>query len=77
MKIGEKVSWESQSNGKWSTKTGEIVGVVKAGAMPSKNYQAVSKRPKNYQYKGRDNKSYIVKVGEKLYWPRETSLKSV
>jgi len=67
MKKGDTVSWISQAQGYVKHKTGVIVRVL-----------APDERPSPREVKGagwgRDHESYIVKVGNKLYWPRVSAL---
>ena len=65
-KVGDKVSWTSQSAGVTKTKTGVVVEVLPAGCKTGRKFGAP-----------RDHESYLVKVGrsEKLYWPRVCHLK--
>jgi len=67
MKIGDKVTWESQAGGYRKTKIGEIVDVVPAGNRPSvDNFPDLHKAGVGW---GRNHRSYVVRVGKKHYWP--------
>lgn len=85
MKIGDKVTWESQAAGSTTTKTGEIYVIVPAGKTPYEAMNTVQRRsnyPKRYDGWPRDHESYIVKVKKGktdkampvLYWPRVKGL---
>lgn len=54
-------------------KSGEIIGIVKAGETPDltkKDFYDLHKRGLS-QAKARDKKSYLVSDGVQLYWPKE------
>jgi hypothetical protein len=58
--VGDKVTWESQSAGKWKEKVGVVERVIPKG-----------ERAKVYNPGApRDHESYQVKVGSRRYWPR-------
>lgn len=81
MKVGDRVTWESQSGSFKTTKTGMIVAVVPPKMGPSRFI------PEGYACNSkdgfgicRDHETYLVKVdgkGRKLYWPRVQWLKAV
>jgi hypothetical protein len=74
--IGDRVVWESQAQGRWKTKQGKVVAVVPA-------YERASRYvPDGYNKvdgwgMSRNHESYIVAVGQNLYWPRVSALKVV
>lgn len=76
-KKGDKVKWESQSQGHVKTKTGVIVAIVGKRRSPIDicPVQYSSKRIKNLSW--RSHRSYLVQVGRygALYWPRVKHLK--
>ena len=75
MKIGDKVTWQSQAGGDWRSKIGEVVEVVPPNHRP--------KTKKKDNGTPRDHESYVVRakaVGTRtktarLYWPRVSKLK--
>jgi len=69
MKVGDKVKWSSQAQGKWKTKEGVVTRIVPTGKL-------ANLKPSNTCLP-RDHESYVVKVGKKLYWPRVAALKLV
>lgn len=82
MKVGDKVTWSSQSGGFRKTKHGVVVAVVPAGEHP---WGKGKGRDTIYVPEGfyldtdgwcRDHESYLVQVGKskKLYWPRAKHL---
>jgi len=84
MKIGDIVTWTSQSAGLTKKKTGTILAVVPAGHDPAKIADAVDPiHPWSrfyYQLSGcfgnpRDHDSYLILVGPVIYWPRVSLLK--
>ena len=63
-KIGDIVTWRSQSSSYYKTKIGNIKAVVPAGESAGNyGYQADMVLPRNHE-------SYLVLVKNKLYWPR-------
>ena len=69
MKIGDIVTWTSQSQGFVRTKTGVIMAVVPAGGEADRFGKIGSVgMPRNHE-------SYLVRVEAKLYWPRVSKLK--
>lgn len=72
-KLNDIVTWESQSGSYSKIKTGSIVQIVQAGERPSR-----VAFPDLYSSGcgfGRKGISYVVKVGNKHYWPRTCHLK--
>ena len=63
MQIGDTVSWSSQRK----QKTGVIIEAVRPFSAPSQHYglRATAKR---------SSTSYVVKVGNKYYWPHRSKL---
>lgn len=78
---GDAVSWSSQAAGYTRTKTGVVVQVVPAGAMPDR--QRFERLYKGAGVGGpRDHESFVILVPGKtskaagtLYWPRAAGLK--
>ena len=73
---GDEVRWASQAQGTWKRKQGTVVAVVPAGMCPS-DFQAVlvtGRVPSGGFGQPRNHESYLVKVGNKLYWPRTSQL---
>ena len=70
MEIGDTVSWTSQAGGFSKMKTGVIVEAVLPHRSPDAKYnlQTLSKR---------SSTSYVVKVGNKYYWPYRSLLKTM
>jgi hypothetical protein len=72
-KVGDMVTWSSQSQGAWKQKTGTIVEVIHPMFDPSKQ-----KYPELWTGagpgRGRKNLSYIVRVGDRHYWPVASKL---
>ncbi len=73
-KVGDQVSWSSQSGGYVKSKSGTVAEVVPAKRSPSRElFDAL--------YKGagvglpRDHQSYVVMVGSRPYWPRALALR--
>ena len=66
MEIGDTVSWSSQRK----QKTGVIIEAVRPFSAPSQHYglQTTAKR---------SSTSYVVKVGNKYYWPHRSLLKTI
>ena len=66
MQIGDTVSWSSQRK----QKTGVIIEAVRPFSAPSQQYglRATAKR---------SSTSYVVKVGNKYYWPYRSLLKTM
>jgi hypothetical protein len=70
-RVGDNVSWKSQSQGNWKTKRGVIYSIVIAGATP---YNYGYKANGGYAGNPRNHESYVVMVGNKTYWPRVSHL---
>jgi hypothetical protein len=70
LKLGQKVTWKSGAKGSITTKTGKVVGIVKAGATPN------AKKFKGLRFGGKARKitSYIVDVNGKPYFPHTSLL---
>ncbi len=74
LKLGDTVTWTSQSLGCYTTKTGQVSAIVPKDC-----------RATDYGYKPnggvagaqRNHESYVVKVGYRTYWPRVSQLKKV
>ena len=66
MEIGDTVSWTSRRK----HKTGVIIEAVRPFSAPSQQYglRTTSKR---------SSTSYVVKVGNKYYWPHRSLLKTM
>lgn len=63
--VGDAVEWSSQSGSYSKKKTGVVEQVIPSGC-----------RPTDVRRCGfaRDHESYVVKVRNKLYWPRVSAL---
>lgn len=72
-KIGDTVRWVSQAGGSTKDKTGEIVAIVEPGDRPSRVRFAEMHTGAGVG-RGRKVISYVVKVGNKHYWPRTSAL---
>jgi hypothetical protein len=69
-KIGECVTWTSQSAGVEIAKVGTVKEIVPAGSRP------IGRSKFNAPGGPRDHESYIVRVrGRGLYWPRVAGLR--
>jgi len=82
LKTGDLVEWTSHSHSRVTTKTGRVVSVVPAGRSVKAWISAspeLSLFADNHKDKGRARKreSYLVVVGNKLYWPRVGGLTKV
>ena len=78
LKIGDKVSWESQAQGYNKKKVGVVVGVIPAGEQVAVYLDAAlanigSTIQKDYGG-ARLHESYLVVVSGKVYWPRVCKL---
>lgn len=83
-KVGDRVTWTSQSQGSTTTKSGEIIAIVPAGSTPHRIMLPDKYRNCRCMYDGmrRDHESYIVavipgktgKASPQLYWPRVSLL---
>jgi hypothetical protein len=71
-RVGEKVSWKSQANGHWTAKTGKVIEVVDAMAVPKK-----FKGKKNGELPKRKHESYVVEANGQTYWPLVSQLKRI
>jgi hypothetical protein len=73
-----KVTWTSQSRSYSKTKIGVIICVLVPGMTPSNpgEEKGVSYYVP-YHGDARDHESYIVRVGNKLYWPLVKNLQLV
>lgn len=76
MNEGDRVSWQSQSQGYHKVKEGVIVAVIPAGCRPSDVVFPSLYKGAGPGY-GRDHESYVVKVGSRFYWPRAKALREV
>ena len=78
MKIGDRVTWSSQSHGNTTTKVGEIIAVVPADSRPDDVLPPGFKCNSSYGYGlSRRHESYLVRVegkGHRAYWPRVNKL---
>lgn len=73
--VGDVVTWRSQAGGSWTEKTGAVVEVVPALCRMS---SAIAKELGYYgnEYTPRrKGLSYVVRVGDKFYWPRTAALR--
>lgn len=78
-KVGDKVWWESQSQGHATTKTGEVVHVFRPGEAPNARFLGLKFPDHNHSFLGggfgRGHQSYLVsvqttkKAKPRLYWP--------
>jgi hypothetical protein len=71
--LNETVAWTSQSGGHATTKRGEIVAVVMARNKPvvPAGYRAAYE----FGFLRRRHESYLVAVGNRVYWPRACLLR--
>jgi len=70
-KIGQRVSWVSASGGVEKFKSGVIVAVIPAGALPDSSIRFSYPRPN-----GRRESSYLVQADNgKRYWPLVKNLR--
>lgn len=78
MKIGDRVTWTSQSQAYRTTKVGEIIAIVPAGTPPGDMLPAGFKCNSSPGYGfPRKHESYLVRVegkGRRAYWPRVARL---
>ena len=77
LKIGDRVSWESQSAGYWKKKKGVVAEIVPIRGNPSPGAF-----PSLHRWSGcglgRNHVSYVIVCGPcggKVYWPRVSALK--
>ena len=87
MKVGDKVTWVSTSNGRTTRKYGAIAAVIPPNTKPD-NFVAAAKAATGASFSStagfgmaRDHQSYLVHVptktgrgNGKLYWPRVSNL---
>ena len=73
-KVGDMVTWTSQSGSYSKTKTGTVLVIVPAGSRPvgPEGYRANSKAGYGLS---RYEDSYLIAVGHVIYWPRVCWLK--
>lgn len=78
---GEQVEWTSQAAGHSVTKTGVVYKVVRKGVRPCDEWLEVTcpgvgdPSVEFGPHGKRNEESYLVRVGNKLYWPRTKWLK--
>lgn len=79
IKVGDLVEWESQSGGYSKLKRGEVMAVVEAGQWAHEIMKSLGLRTNSTAGYGipRNHKSYIVKIGNKGYWPRVKHLRLI
>ena len=74
--LGDKVRWSSQAGGHKKTKEGTVAQIVPHGKRPDLN-----RFPDLYRGSGcgigRKELSYVVRVGNKHYWPVASKLERV
>jgi len=75
-KVGDMVTWTSQSGSYSKTKTGKVLAIIPAGDRPvvPEGYRANSKAGYGMR---RDHDSYMVAVDRVIYWPRTCHLSPV
>jgi len=68
-KVGDMVTWTSQSGSHSKTKTGTVLAIVPAGSRPvvPKGYRSNTKAGYGIS---RYEDSYMIAVGHVIYWPR-------
>lgn len=73
-KVGDSVTWESQSQGSWKSKTGTVAAIIPANVRPD-----ATEWPQLFNGVGpgsaRARQSYIVIVDNRVYWPVARKLK--
>jgi hypothetical protein len=75
-KIENKVKWTSQAQGFSKEKVGEVVQIVPPGDRPNKErFMDLYKGPGVGI--GRNHVTYVVRVGNRHYWPRVKHLQLV
>lgn len=81
---GDVVEWTSQAAGISKTKRGIIVAVMPAGVWPGwylNDFAPKSKRWNTSKHcnfgDARKRESYIVRVGDRIYWPHVKQLRKV
>lgn len=76
LKVGDMVTWRSQSQGSWTQKTGVVAAII-----PSHSRPDATLWPRLFSSDGpggaRRHQSYIVLVDKRPYWPIVTKLKLV
>lgn len=74
--VGDRVTWTSQAGGSVCTKVGTVAAAVPPGALPNR-----TSFPRLYRHSGvggpRPEVSYVVAVGNTIYWPRAAGLLAV
>lgn len=75
-KVGDPVTWGSQSSGSYTVKDGIVVAVVPPGENATANVPGEMKLMKGCSLGVRKEESYLVQVDNKpiLYWPRTKHL---
>ena len=72
-KVGDAVTWKSQSQGSWATKSGTVADVIAPWVRPDRQ-----KWPSLYRGAGcgnaRNHESYIVNANGLTYWPTVSKL---
>lgn len=78
-KVGDMVRWTSGAGGVQKTKAGEVVAVIPERRPVTDALNKIRVKF-NRQFDGfnpRMHESYLVLVGDKLYWPRAKGLEKV
>ncbi len=73
--IGDAVEWSSQAQGITKRKSGVVVSVVPPEQRPDRMQFDDLYRGPGCGY-GRPHESYVVRVGNKHYWPRVSALRA-
>lgn len=82
-KLGENVTWRSQAGGKTTTKIGKVMWTIPSYFRIGNLYGDLSKLggmniiTRGSPNRSRRSRSYVVKVGGLLYWPRTNYLASL
>jgi hypothetical protein len=74
LKVGQKLSWTSTSQGVTKAKKGTIVAIIKAGYVPDRkslHNEGFSVRKLRRVTAGRNYDSYLVESLGHLYWPKQ------
>ena len=71
---GQKVYWDSQSGGHYTSKDGVIRHVLSAYSFPTTYGYRPNGGPVGMP---RNHESYLVLVGKRLYWPRVSKLRAM
>lgn len=71
--VGDAVVWTSQAQGYSRQKQGVIVSVVAPNERPDRNFFPDLYKGSGCGF-GRDHESYVVRVKNRHYWPRASSL---